>query len=139
MVISETSDHIQINIKMPKPSQKLPASSKAQNKNLKGHGFSLHSQNQNRDKICILVNQRPLIISKSRSRCQNPVRNHQPPPKPKIRTQSTWMFLHLQIHGRDLKFGTWVYQRPVNISKSRSRCQNRVRNLQCPPKPQMRT
>merc|ERR1712112_758672 len=36
------------------------------------------------------------------------------------------------------KFGSWVCQRPVTIFKSRSRCKTPVRNLQHPPKPQMR-
>ena len=36
--------------------------------------------------------------------------------------------LHLQNQDREPKFGTWVYQRPVTISKSRSRCQSPVRN-----------
>ena len=36
MGISKTSDHIQIKIKMPNPSQKSPASSKAPNEDLKG-------------------------------------------------------------------------------------------------------
>ena len=35
MGVSETSDHIQINIKMPNPSQEPPASSKAPNEDLK--------------------------------------------------------------------------------------------------------
>ena len=47
--------------------------------------------------------------------------------------------LHLQNQDREPKFGSWVYQRPVTIFKSRSRCQTPVRNLQRPPKPQMRT
>ena len=37
------------------------------------------------------------------------------------------------------KFGSSVYQRPGTISKSRSRCQTPVRNLQCLPMPQIRT
>merc|ERR1711954_434084 len=47
--------------------------------------------------------------------------------------------LHLQNQDREPKFGSWLYQRPVTISESRSRCQTPVRNLQCPLKPQMRT
>ena len=47
--------------------------------------------------------------------------------------------LHLQNQDREPKFGSWVCQRPVTIFKSRSRCQTPVRNLQHPPKPQMRT
>ena len=40
---------------------------------------------------------------------------------------------------KEPKFGTWVYQRPVTILKSRSRCQTQVRNFQCPPNPKIRT
>ena len=47
--------------------------------------------------------------------------------------------LHLQNEDKEPKFGSWVSQRLVNISKSRSRCQTPVRNLQHPPKPKMRT
>ena len=47
--------------------------------------------------------------------------------------------LHLQNQDREPKFGIYVYQRPVTISKSISGCQTPVRNLQRPPKPQMRT
>ena len=32
----------------------------------------------------------------------------------------------------------WVNQRPVTISKSRSRCQTPFSNFQCPPKPKIR-
>ena len=47
--------------------------------------------------------------------------------------------LNLQNQGREPKFGAWLYQRPVIISKSTSRCQTPVTNLQYPPKPQIRT
>merc|ERR1711954_315143 len=47
--------------------------------------------------------------------------------------------LHLQNQDREPKFGIWVYQRPVTLSKSISGCQTPVMNLQCPPKPQIRT
>ena len=46
--------------------------------------------------------------------------------------------LHLQNQDREPKFGWWLYQRSVTISKSRSRCKPLVRNLQHPPKPQIR-
>ena len=47
--------------------------------------------------------------------------------------------LHLENKDREPKFGSWLYQRPVIISESRSRCQTPVRSLQHPPKPQMTT
>merc|ERR1712082_51714 len=60
---------------------------------LKGHGCSLHLQNQDREpKFGSYVYQRPVTISKLRSRCQTPVRNIQRPPKPQMRTLRTWMF-----------------------------------------------
>ena len=53
MGVSKTSDHIQIKIKMPNPSQKPPASSKAQNEYLKDMDilctFKIKSQSQNLD------------------------------------------------------------------------------------------
>ena len=51
MGVSKTSDHIQIKIKMPTPSQEPPASSKTPNKNLKDmdvlwpFGIKIASQN----------------------------------------------------------------------------------------------
>ena len=36
IIVSKTSDHIQIKIKMPNPSQDTPAFSKAQNQDFKG-------------------------------------------------------------------------------------------------------
>ena len=51
----------------------------------------------------------------------------------------TWLLgpdLGLQ---RELKLGSCVYQRILTISKSRSRVQTPVRNLQCLPMPQIRS
>merc|ERR1712114_169103 len=60
---------------------------------LKGHGCSLHLRNQDREpRFRIWVYQRPVTISKSRSRCQTPVKNLQRPPKPQISTLRTWVF-----------------------------------------------
>merc|ERR1712025_300247 len=102
--VSKTSDHIKINIKMPKPSQEPPASSKAPDEDLK-------------DMVVLCTF--------------------------KIKRESSHLehgcSLHLQNQGREPKFGSWMYQRPVTLSKSRSKCQTPVRNLQHPPKPQMRT
>ena len=78
MDVSKISDHIKIKIKMANPSQEPPASSKAPNKDPKGHGCSLNLQNQD----------------------------------------------------KGLRFGIWVYQKSVTISKSKWRCQISVRDLQ---------
>ena len=54
---------------------------------LKGHGCSLHLQNQDREtKFGTQVIQRPVTIFKSRSRCQISVRNFQHPAKSLMRT-----------------------------------------------------
>ena len=67
--ISKTSVHIQFKIKT-KPSQEPPASSNAPTSGLRGYGCSLHLQNQDREpKLKTRVYQRPVTISKSRSRC----------------------------------------------------------------------
>ena len=52
---------------------------------LKEHGCFLHLQNQDRQqKIGSWINQRPVTIFKSTSRCRTPVRNLYPTPKPQI-------------------------------------------------------
>ena len=87
MGVPKTSDHIQINIRMPNPSQEPPASSKAPNQDLKDMDilciFKIKIYSQNLEHRCI-KDQWP--NKKSRSRCQSPVRNLQCPPKPKQRT-----------------------------------------------------
>ena len=47
--------------------------------------------------------------------------------------------LHPKNHDREPKYQSWLYQRPMTISKSKSRYRTPVKNAQCPPKPQMRT
>ena len=55
--ISKTSDHIQIKIKMPNPSQEPPASSKAPNEDFKDIGvlctFKIKKKSHNLDYGCI--------------------------------------------------------------------------------------
>ena len=59
----------------------------------KEHGCSLHQQNQNEQpKFGSLVYHTPVTISKSRLRCQTPVKNLQHLPKPQMKTYRTWMF-----------------------------------------------
>ena len=57
MGISKISDHIRINLKMPNPSQKPPASSKAPNEDLKDMDvlctFKIKIESQNSDHGCI--------------------------------------------------------------------------------------
>ena len=193
MGVSKTSDHIQIKIKMPNPSQEPPDPTKAPNQNFKDmavlctfkkklesqnlvhecikdqwpcpnqdpdakpwpgtcnilqspkarlrrHGCSLHLQNRGgKLKFRSWVYQRLVTISKSIWRCQTPIRNSSILQSPKWWLKGHGCSLHLKNQVKEPIFWSWVYQRPVTISKSRSRCQTPVRNLQHPPKPQMRT
>ena len=191
MGISKTSDHIQIKIKMPNPSQEPPASSKAQNEDLKDMDvlctFKIKMESRNLDHRYIkdqwpYTNQdQAWAVSKVKSQpaiqpaghlsynfCQLQLNwetqnldhgcvkdqwsycNQDQDAKPQSGTSSVlqspkwWLkghgcSLHLQNQDREQKFGSWVYHRPVIISKSKSRCQTPVRNIQCPPKLQMRT
>ena len=50
-----------------------------------------------------------------------------------------WLWLWFVLSRFKKIFGSWLYQRTFTISKPRSRFQTPVRNLQFPPKPQIRT
>merc|ERR1711954_96280 len=74
------------------PQSRTPSPHQSAKSGLKGHGCSLHLQNQDREpKFGSWVYQRPVTISKSISRCKTPVKNLQPPHKPQIRTLRTYM------------------------------------------------
>ena len=86
MVVLKTYDHLQIKIKMENPSQEPSVPSRAPNEDLNDMDV-LHLQNHDREpKFVSWVYERPVTISKSRSRCQTPVRNIHHPKKPHIRT-----------------------------------------------------
>ena len=78
MVESKTSDHVQIKIKMPNPSQSPPASSKAPNEDLKDIDvlctFKIKIESQNLDPRCI--------------KDQQPYPNQYQDPKPQSGTSS---------------------------------------------------
>ena len=68
---------------------------------LKGHGCSLHLQNQDREpKFGTWVCERPVAIFKSRSRCWTPVRNLQHPQKHQSGLQVHGCSLHFQNQSR---------------------------------------
>ena len=58
---------------------------------------------------------------------------------PKLGLKGHYSSLYLQNQDKEPKLRIWVYQRPVTISKLRSRFQTPVWNLQCLAKPQVRT
>ena len=145
---SQNSDHGYIKDQWPYPNQDQDAKPQSETSSpqespkswFKGHGCSLHLQIQARE----------LKFRKWTYQRQWPCLNQYQDAKPQSGTSSVlqsphWGLkghggsLHLQNQDREPKFGSWVYQRPVTISKSISGCQTAVRNLQHPPKPQMRT
>ena len=140
MGISKTSDHIQIKIKMPNPSQEPPASSKAPNEDLKDMDnlctFKMKRETKNLDPGCF--------------KDHWPYPNQDQDAKPKSETSSilqrpkSWLKrhgcpLHCKNQDREPKLVLCMYQIPVTISKSRSRCQIPVRNLQPQPESKIRT
>ena len=138
--ISKTSDYIQIRIKFPNSSQEPPVSSKAPNEDLKDMHvlctFKIKLDSQNLHHGCI------------KDQWQYPNEDQDAKPQsgtssvlqsPKSGLKGHACSLHLQNQDREPKFRSWMYQRPVTISKSRSRYQTQVRIIQHPPKPKMRT
>ena len=105
----KTSDHIQIKIKMPNPSQVPPVSSKALNKDLKDMDilctFKIKTESQNLEDW---VYQRPLTTSQSRSKCQTSVRNLQFPSNPQIWTLMTHMFFVPPKSNQKAKIGNMI-------------------------------
>ena len=104
MGVSETSDHIVINIKMPNPSQEPPVSSKTPNHDLQDmsvlYTFKIKLESQNFEHRCI--------------KDQLPYPNQNQDDKPESGTSRTPQKPHLRT-----------------ILESRSRWQTAVRNLQC--------
>ena len=140
MDISKTADHIKIKIRMPHSSQKPPVSSKAPNEDLKDMDglctskINIESKNLNQGYIKDQwPNPNQYQDAKTQSGASNILQS------PKRRLKGHGCSLHFQNQDKDKKFRSWVYQRSVTISKSRSRCQTPVRNLQHPPKPKIRT
>ena len=123
MGVSKTSDHIQIKIKMPHPSQEPPASSKAQNEDLKDMDvlctFKIQIESQNSEYVCTKV--------------QWPYPNQYQDAKPQSGTSSVlqnpkWGLkghgccLHLQIRIKSQKWDhgctkdQWPFQIKIQIS-----------------------
>ena len=116
MGVPKTSDYIQIKIKIPKPGQEPPASSKAPSYNLKDMdvlcSFKIKIEGQNLEDLCIkdrkaYTNQNPKPQSRTSSILQSP----------KLVLKGHACSLCLQRKDGEQKFKIWVYQRPVTISK----------------------
>ena len=138
--VLDTSDHIKIKIKVPNPSQAPPGSFKATYEDLEDMDvlstFKVKIESQ--------------ILNHGYRNDQWPYPNQDEDTTPQSGTSAIlkipkWGLkgygcsLNLQNQDRGPKFETWVYQRPVAMSNSRTRCQTPVRNLQHPPKPQIQS
>ena len=103
MGVSKTSDHIQIKIMMPNPSQEPPVSSKAPNKDLKDMNvlctFKIKTESQSLECGC----KKPVKISKLRSRWQTSPRNFHSPSVPQSRFK--WHFYGKSFVMVNLWFG----------------------------------
>ena len=136
---SNTSDHIQIIIRVQNPSQEHPVSYKAQNQDLKDMDvlctLKIKIESQNSEYGC--------------TKDQWPYPNQDQDANPQSGTSSVLQSsicglkgqgcsLRLQNQDREPKFESQAYQRPVTIYKSRSRFQTSARNLQCPQKDKSR-
>ena len=138
MGVLKTRNHIQILIKIQNPSQEPQASSKALNEDIKDMDvfctFKTKIEGQNMEHGCIKdewLHPNTFQDAKPQSGTSSNLQS------PKWGSKGCGCSLHLQNHDRQQKFGTWVYQGPVTISKSRSRCQTPVKNFQHPPMPKM--
>ena len=108
MCVSKTTDHIQINIRMPNPSQEPPASSKAPNEDYKDMNvlctFNIRIESQNLEYGCTkdwwpYPNQ--YQEAKPQSWTSSVLQS------PKSGLKGHWFYLHLQNQDRELKFGIW--------------------------------
>ena len=139
MGVSKTSDHIQIKIKMPNPSQEPPASSKTPNEDLKDMDvlctFKIKIESQNLDHCCI-KDQWPYSYQDQDGKPQSGTSNVLQ--SPKWGFKGHWCYLQHQNQDRDPIIRTLVSRRSVALFKYRSRCQTPVRNLQHPQKPHIR-
>merc|ERR1711954_38419 len=118
MGVSETNDHIHVKIKMPNPSQEPPASSKAPNEDLKDMDvlctLKIKIESQNSDHGYI-KGQRPYPNQDHDAKPQSGTSSILQNPNSGLKRHGC--SLHLQNQDGELKFGIWVNQRPVAISK----------------------
>ena len=135
-----TSYHIYIRIRMAIPNLEPQAFSEAPNEDLKDMAvlftFKIKVESHNLEPEWIkdqwpYPNQDQNVKSQSGS--------YRILQRPKWGLKGHECSLHLQNQDRQPKLGSWVYPKPVTISKSRSRYKTTVRNPQYPPKPQART
>merc|ERR1712114_60457 len=99
---------------------------------LKGHGCSLHLQNQDKEpKFGIWVNKDQLPYPNQYQDAKRQSGTSSILQSPKSELKGHGCSLHLQNQDGEPKSRTWLYPRPVTISKSRSRCKEHP----CPSSP----
>ena len=141
MGVSKTSDQIKIKIKMPISSQEPPASSEALIQALEDMDvlctFKINLNCQYSDHGYIYINtvyiQIKILIWNPR---QDPPASSTAPSQD-LKDMDDLCTFKIKIESKDLDHG--CIKDHMTISKSRSRCQTKVRNLQCPPKPHIQT
>ena len=164
MGVLKTSGHIRIIIKMQNPSQEPPASSKAPNEDLKDKNvlctFKIKIESQNLDHGCIkdqwpYPNQdqdakpqsgAPHILQSPKwglkgHGCSSHNQNQDREPKfRKWTTKNQWPYANQDQDVRSQSGKIWNRGLPKTSDhiQTKSGCQTLDRNLQCPPKPQMR-
>merc|ERR1712081_165470 len=154
MCVPKTSDHIQINIRMPNPSQEPPASSKAPNEDLKDMDllctFKIKIESQNLAYGCTKY-QRPYPNQYQDAKPQSGTSSVLQSPKSGLKCHGC--YLHLQNQDREPKFGIWStkdqrpYPNQYQDAKTQSgthiqikiKSQTSVRNIQCPLKAHIMT
>ena len=117
----------------PNPSQESPASCKAPNQDFQDIenlcNFKIKTESQNLEHWCT-KDQWPYL---NQGQDAKPQAWTSKAPNHDLKDMEVLCTLKITI-----RFGTWVNQWPLTISKSRSRCQTLVRNIQYPPKPKIR-
>ena len=112
--ISKTSDHIQIKIKMPNPSQEPPDPTKAPNQNFKDMDvlctFKIKIESQHSESRCI--KDQWLYPNQDQDTKPQPGTSS-PHQNPKSGLKGHVCSLHFQNEDREPKFKIWVYQRPA--------------------------
>ena len=115
MSISRTSEHIQIKIKMPNPSQEPSASSKAPNEDLRDMDVLCTFKIKIKSKIG------NLCASKINDDLQIKIMMPNPTQEPLVSSKAPnqdlriWIFFGPSNQERDPKIGLWLYQKPVTI------------------------
>ena len=127
MVVSNIIDYIQIKINIVNPSQEPLTSSNAPNLNLKEIHVLCSFKVRHNLELELIKDRVPYTNQYHDAKTQSGASSIRH--SPLFVLKGNGCSLHLQIQDREQKIRPGVYQRPVTISKSRSRYETPVRNL----------